>query len=97
MRVLVYSGVQMGLARFVTASTTTPLPLPQVMLKPNRLGLHERERSAAMRRVQPLQLREVDPSMYHRASYSMLGLESEAKLQTRMICLFVCCFSVPVP
>jgi hypothetical protein len=40
-------------------------------------------------RVQPLQLQEVVPSAYCRVSYSMLGFESEAKLQTWVICLFM--------
>ena len=36
-----------------------------------------------------MQLQEVVPSVYCRVSYSRLGLESEAKLQTRVICLFM--------
>jgi hypothetical protein len=40
-------------------------------------------------RVQPLQLQEVEPSGYCRVSYSMLGLESDAKVQTRLIFLFI--------
>ena len=51
--------------------------------------LHERLPSTATRRVQPLQLQEVVPSRYCRVSYSMLGLESDAKVQTRLICLFM--------
>lgn len=49
--------------------------------------MHEREPSGATRLVQPLQLQEVDPSAYCRVWYSWLGFESEAKLQTRVICL----------
>ena len=45
--------------------------------------------SGATRRVQPLQLQEVVPSAYCRVSYSMLGLESDAKVQTLLICLFM--------
>ena len=54
-----------------------------------RVCLQERVPSAATRRVQPLQLQEVDPSAYCRVWYSTFGLESEAKLQTRVICLFM--------
>ena len=49
--------------------------------------MHERLPSGATRRVQPLQLHEVLPSVYCRVWYSMFGFESEAKLQTRVICL----------
>src|ERR1019366_8831659 len=51
--------------------------------------LHERLPSAATRRVQPLQLQEVVPSVYCRVWYSRFGFESEAKLQTRVICLVI--------
>ena len=54
-----------------------------------RVCLHEREPSAATRRVQPLQLQEVVPSAYRKVSYSMLGLESDEKVQTRVIGLFM--------
>ena len=47
--------------------------------------LHERLPSAATRRVQPLQLQEVEPSVDWRVSYWTLRLESEAKLQTWVI------------
>jgi hypothetical protein len=49
--------------------------------------LQDRLPSGATRRVQPLQLQEVVSSAYCRVWYSRLGLESEAKLQTRVICL----------
>ena len=49
--------------------------------------LQDRLPSGATRRVQPMQLQEVVPSVYCRVSYSRLGLESEAKLHTRVICL----------
>jgi hypothetical protein len=45
--------------------------------------------AGATRRVQPLQLQEVVPSSYCRVWYSILGLESEAKLQTRVMFLFM--------
>ncbi len=51
--------------------------------------LQDRLPSAVIRRVQPLQLQEQEPSMYCRVWYSMFGFESEAKLQTRLICLFM--------
>lgn len=40
-----------------------------------------------MRRVQPIQLHELDPSSYSSVSYSRSGLESEAKVQTLVIFL----------
>ena len=83
--------------RYAWAERALKCGYPERFAQPPCEGMIFTVRSAATHRVLPLQLREVDPSMYHRASYSMLGLESEAKLQTRMICLFVCCFSVPVP
>ncbi len=51
-------------------------------LSTNRVCLHDRVPSAATRRVHPLQLHELVPSLYCRVSYSMLGLESDAKVQT---------------
>jgi len=51
--------------------------------------LQDRLPSAATRRVQPLQLHEVDPSAYCRVWYSTCWLESEAKLQTRVMFLFM--------
>jgi hypothetical protein len=54
-----------------------------------RQCLQERLPSAAIRLVQPLQLQEVEPSRYCRVSYSTLGLESDGKVQTRLICLFM--------
>jgi hypothetical protein len=53
------------------------------------LCLHERVPSGATRRVQPMQLQNLFSSVYCRVSYSMLGLESEAKLQTLLVCLFM--------
>jgi hypothetical protein len=54
-----------------------------------RLCLQDLVPSAATRRVQPLQLQEVDPSVYCRVSYSMSGLESDPKVQTRVMFLFM--------
>ncbi len=36
-----------------------------------------------------MQLHEEVLSVYCRVSYSMLGMESDSKVQTRMICLFI--------
>ena len=44
---------------------------------------------ATTRRVQPLQLQEVVASAYCRVWYSTFGFEAEAKLQTRVIFLFI--------
>ncbi len=41
-----------------------------------------------------MQLQEVVPSVYCRVSYLMLGLESDAKVQTLLICLFMCAVEV---
>ncbi len=51
--------------------------------------LQDRLPSGATLRVQPLQLQELVPSAYCRVSYSMFGLESDAKVQTRVICLVI--------
>ena len=51
--------------------------------------LHDRLPSAATLLVQPLQLHDLVPSVYCRVWYSTFALESEAKLQTRVICLFM--------
>ena len=48
-----------------------------------------------MRRVQPLQLQEVVPLASFRVSYSIFGLESEAKLQSSVICLVILADEVP--
>src|SRR5262245_31244097 len=42
-----------------------------------------------MRRVQPLQLHEVEPSTYCKVSYSTDGLESEANVQTLVTAGFI--------
>ena len=49
--------------------------------------LQDRLPSAATRRVQPLQLQEVEPSEYCRVSYSVDELELDTKVQTLVICL----------
>lgn len=51
----------------------------------------------ATRRVQPLQLHELVPSAYCRVWCSMLGFESEAKLQTRVMFLFISVVKAFVP
>ena len=51
--------------------------------------LQDRVPFAARRRVQPLQLHDVVPSVYCRVSYWMFGLESDEKVQTLVICLFI--------
>lgn len=54
-----------------------------------RVCLQERLPSAATRRVQPWQLQDVEPSAYWSDWYSLSGLESELKVQTRWMGLFI--------
>jgi hypothetical protein len=54
-----------------------------------RVCLHERLPSGATRLVQPLQLQKVEPSVNCWVSYSIPGLESDSKVQPRVICLFM--------
>ena len=58
-------------------------------IRAKRVCLQDRVPSAATLLVQPMQLHEVVPSLYCRVSYSMFGLESDANVQTRVICLFI--------
>ena len=60
-----------------------------VPISTRRVCLQDRLPSEATRRVQPGQLQLLLPSEYSSVSYCRLGLESEAKLQTRVICLFM--------
>lgn len=62
-----------------------------------RQCLQDRVPFAATRLVQPLQLQEVEPSVYCRVSYSMFGFESDSNVQTLLICLFISAGELWVP